>query len=171
MKRLISMLIILSMTCALFPFAIPASANPLPGDTVVVDASLTGETGTPVELVLGDNVWSVIIGVTGFAKVSAALEAVYLGIPFHLGCQVALSVQNAHFVAPVAVVVSGPFGGVFPLGEVDLGSVKILGQEQLGLGVDRLTEAFGQGGVDADVVHDHFLRAEQIITAFFRGRA
>lgn len=79
MKRLISMLIILSMTCALFPFAIPASANPLPGDTVVVDASLTGETGTPVELVLGDNVWSVIIGVTGFSKVSAALEAVPAG--------------------------------------------------------------------------------------------
>ena len=42
MKRLISMLIILSMTCALFPFAIPASANPLPGDTVVVVTTVTG---------------------------------------------------------------------------------------------------------------------------------
>lgn len=79
MKRLISMLIILSMTCALFPFALPASADLLPGDTVVVDASLTGADGTMLDVVVGDNVWSVIIGTTGFSKVSAALEAVPAG--------------------------------------------------------------------------------------------
>ncbi len=79
MKRLISTLIIISMTCALFPFALPASADLLPGDTVVVDASLTGADGTMLDVVIGDNVWSVIIGTTGFSKVSAALDAVPAG--------------------------------------------------------------------------------------------
>lgn len=79
MKRLISMLIILSMTCALFPLTLPASADLLPGDTVVVDASLTGADGTMLDVVIGDNVWSVIIGTTGFSKVSDALDVLPAG--------------------------------------------------------------------------------------------
>ncbi|MBQ4140227.1 MAG: hypothetical protein IJD70_02720 [Clostridia bacterium] len=79
MKRIVSMILILAMVCAIFPFALPASADLLPGDTVVVDASLSGADGTMTDVTIGDNVWSVIIGTTGFTTVSAALEAVPAG--------------------------------------------------------------------------------------------
>ncbi len=79
MKRLISVFLLLSMLSAGFGFAIPAAAEALPADTVVVDASLTGADGTAADVKVGDVAYSVIIGKTGFAKVSAALDAVPAG--------------------------------------------------------------------------------------------
>ena len=79
MKRLISAILTTSLLLALFPFALNVSADNLPGNTVVVDASLTAANGTAVDVVIGDQVYSVIIGTTGFAKVSAALDAVPAG--------------------------------------------------------------------------------------------
>ncbi len=79
MKRLISAIMILSMICALFPFALSASADMLPGDTVVVDASLKGSAGDSVDVTVGDKLYSVIIGTTGFTTVASALDAVPAG--------------------------------------------------------------------------------------------
>ncbi len=79
MKRFISALIVIAMTCALFPFALSASADILPADTVVADAVLSGADGTAADVKIGDKAYSVIIGKTGFKTVSAALEAVPAG--------------------------------------------------------------------------------------------
>ena len=79
MKRLISVILTTSLLLALFPFALNVSADNLPGDTVVVDASLTAADGTAADVKIGEKAYSVIIGKTGFAKVSAALEAVPAG--------------------------------------------------------------------------------------------
>ena len=79
MKRLISVILTTSLLLALFPFALNVSADNLPGDTVVVDASLTAADGTAADVIIGGKVYSVIIGTTGFAKVSSALDAVPAG--------------------------------------------------------------------------------------------
>ncbi len=79
MKRFISALLLLSMLTASFGFAIPAAAEPVPADTVVVDLSLTAAEGTLTDITIGDKVYSVIVGTTGFSKLSAALDAVPAG--------------------------------------------------------------------------------------------
>ena len=79
MKRLISAILTTSFLLALFPFALNVSADALPADTVVVDLSLTAADGAATDIVIGDKVYSVIVGTTGFSKVSAALEAVPAG--------------------------------------------------------------------------------------------
>ena len=79
MKRLISTILTASFLLALFPFALNVSADNLPADTVVVDLSLTAADGTATDIVIGGKVYSVIVGTTGFSKVSAALEAVPAG--------------------------------------------------------------------------------------------
>ncbi len=79
MKRFISAILITSLLLALFPFALNVSADNLPGDTVVVDLSLTAADGTATDIVIGDKVYSVIVGTTGFSKLSAALDAVPAG--------------------------------------------------------------------------------------------
>ncbi len=79
MKRLISAILTTSLLLALFPFALNVSADNLPDDTVVVDLSLTAADGTATDIVIGDKVYSVIVGTTGFSKLSAALDAVPAG--------------------------------------------------------------------------------------------
>ena len=79
MKRFISAILTASFLLALFPLALNVSADNLPADTVVVDLSLTAADGTATDIVIGGKVYSVIVGTTGFSKVSAALEAVPAG--------------------------------------------------------------------------------------------
>ena len=110
MKRIISMILILAMVCAIFPFALPASADLLPGDTVVVDASLSGADGTMTDVTIGDNVWSVIIGTTGFTTVSAALEAVPAGGTIIL----AAGTYSEGVTIKKDVTILGPKAGINP---------------------------------------------------------
>ena len=79
MKRFISALLMLSMLTACFGFAVPASAEAVPADTVVVDLNLSGANGTMTEIKVGDKSYSVIVGTTGFSTLSAALNAVPAG--------------------------------------------------------------------------------------------
>ena len=79
MKRLISALLMLSMLTALVPLAVPVSAEAVPADTVVVDLSLSAAAGSAADITVGDKVYSVVVGTTGFSTLGAALEAVPAG--------------------------------------------------------------------------------------------
>ena len=59
MKRSISILLCLAMLSTFFTFAIPASAEILSSDTVVVSASLAGENGALEEVAIGDKSYTV----------------------------------------------------------------------------------------------------------------
>lgn len=110
MKRLMSILIILSMTCALFPFALPAAAEFWPAETVFVDASLTGASGTEAEVKIGDKTWSVVIGSTGFTTVSAALKGVCAGGTIML----APGIYSESVTVDKDVTFLGPKAGIDP---------------------------------------------------------
>ena len=79
MKHLISAILAIAMMCALVPMTLSVSAAALPDNTVVVAASLTGASGSSAEVKIGDTTYSVVIGTTGFAKLSEALEDVPAG--------------------------------------------------------------------------------------------
>ena len=79
MKRVFSMILCAAMLMALIIPTIPVSASQPDAGTVIVDASLTAANGTAQDVTIGGKTYSVIIGTTGFAKVSAALEAVPAG--------------------------------------------------------------------------------------------
>ena len=79
MKRSISILLCLAMLSTFFTFAIPASAEILSSDTVVVSASLAGENGALEEVAIGDKSYTVTVGTNAFKTVSAALDAVPAG--------------------------------------------------------------------------------------------
>ncbi|MBQ1196727.1 MAG: hypothetical protein IIX44_10830 [Clostridia bacterium] len=79
MKRIISALLLLSMLTASFGFAIPAAAEVVPADTVVVDLALSAAAGTATDIKVGDKTYSVVVGTTGFSTLGAALEAVPAG--------------------------------------------------------------------------------------------
>ncbi len=110
MKRLISAFLTASLLLALFPFALNVSADALPGDTVVVDASLTAADGTAADVKIGEKAYSVIIGTTGFAKVSAALEAVPAGGTIIL----AAGTYNESVTITKDVTFLGPKAGIDP---------------------------------------------------------
>lgn len=77
-KRITALFIVAVMLLAMIPVSVSA-ADLVPDNTVVVSASLTGESGSAAEVKIGDKTYSVIIGTTGFAKVQAALDAVPAG--------------------------------------------------------------------------------------------
>ncbi len=79
MKRFISLVISLTMLTAMFTFAVPASAEALPANTVITDQSLSGAEGTAVEIKIGEKTYSTVIGTTAFKTVSAALDALPAG--------------------------------------------------------------------------------------------
>ena len=79
MKRSISITLVIAMISALFTFAVPASAEILAPDAVVVSAALAGAEGSLEEVAVGDKTYVVTVGTTGFKTLSAALNAVPAG--------------------------------------------------------------------------------------------
>ncbi len=79
MKRFISLIITLAMLGAMFTFAVPASAEALPANTVIADQRLSGADGTSVDITIGDKTYSAVIGTTAFKTVAAALDALPAG--------------------------------------------------------------------------------------------
>ena len=110
MKRSISILLCLAMLSTFFTFAIPASAEILSSDTVVVSASLAGENGALEEVAIGDKSYTVTVGTNAFKTVSAALDAVPAGGTILL----AAGVYSEGVTIKKDVTILGPKAGINP---------------------------------------------------------
>ena len=110
MKRSISILLVLAMMSALFTFAIPASAEILAPDAVVVSAALAGADGSLEEVAVGDKSYVVTVGTTGFKTLSAALDAVPAGGTILL----AAGTYSEGVTIKKDVTILGPKAGINP---------------------------------------------------------
>ena len=110
MKRIFSFLLVIAMISALFTFATPISAEPIPADTVAVDLNLSGENGNLVDVVIGDKTYTVVVGTTGFKTLSAALEAVPAGGTILL----AAGTYSEGVTIKKDVTILGPKAGINP---------------------------------------------------------
>lgn len=110
MKRLISAILTLSLMIAILPLALPASAEALPSDTVLVSSALTGDNGASAEVTIGDKTYSVVVGTTGFKTVAPALEALPAGGTLIL----AAGTYSESVTITKDITILGPKAGVDP---------------------------------------------------------